>query len=102
MKARVLGDARRYDDDGCRHRFFEALFAIPAIVAVLPTVNIRLSPEQIALGNYEKWRLSDPLSDDKMLSLAPTHMPRSYFKVWRQMVGNGVSSRVKNGCAILA
>jgi fatty-acyl-CoA synthase len=30
------------------HRFFEAFFAIPMMGAVLQTVNVRLSPEQIA------------------------------------------------------
>src|SRR6201998_4434402 len=43
----VPGDTVRVLDwDG--NRFFEAFFAIPMMGAVLQTVNVRLSPEQIA------------------------------------------------------
>src|ERR1700743_452776 len=44
----VYRDLKRFTYLQIRERFVEAFFAIPMMGAVLQTVNVRLSPEQVA------------------------------------------------------
>ena len=57
------------------HRFLEAFFAIPMMGAILQTVNIRLSPEQI-LYTIEHSGATTLLVNDEFLPLLETIRPR--------------------------
>jgi len=57
------------------HRFLEAFFAIPMMGAVLQTVNVRLSPEQI-IYTIEHAGATTLLVNDEFLPLLATIRPR--------------------------
>jgi len=57
------------------HRFLEAFFAIPMMGAVLQTVNVRLSPEQIAY-TIEHAGSSVLLVNDEFVELVESIMPK--------------------------
>jgi fatty-acyl-CoA synthase len=57
------------------HRFLEAFFAVPMMGAVLQTVNVRLSPEQV-LYTIDHAGASTLLVNDEFLELLDTIRPR--------------------------
>src|SRR6202042_1530639 len=57
------------------HRFLEAFFAIPMMGAVLQTVNVRLSPEQIAY-TIDHAGSSTLLVNDEFVDLVQSILPQ--------------------------
>ena len=57
------------------HRFLEAFFAIPMMGAVLQTVNVRLSPDQLAY-TIEHAGATTLLVNDEFLELLASIRPR--------------------------
>src|ERR1700689_1574982 len=56
------------------HRFLEAFFAIPMMGAVLQTVNVRLSPDQVAY-TIEHAGATTLLVNDEFLELVQSFLP---------------------------
>ncbi|MCY1344943.1 Long-chain-fatty-acid--CoA ligase [compost metagenome] len=74
------------------HRYLECFFAVPMIGAVLHTVNIRLSPEQLV---YTMNHAEDDLvlvHDDFLPLLEPVHDQLTTVKRYIQLSDNGAAA----------